>query len=659
MSSIRTKIAVFTVLNILFVIALVSFFGYKISASIYKKEILENKLPMSIAQSSNLIKDRVKEISKTATIVANDDFLMDWAETGENSDKLKSLFSYLTKIKDLISADTLLFASDATRNLYTNKEIHEQITETPAHAWYWGFKESKLDFVIVPGYDPSRQETMLFVDARVERDGKFYGVVASSVSITELLNKIAKSSDELMSKGDLIVADEKGTIRVHPNSQYTSKTTYLKDLYPTVANQLQNKNGVTLETTDLIGNKIILVTTFLPELGWHIIANVKSSEILSELDALFVTFGVIGILGVLFSLVISFVLTNPINKAISQFKSGLLEFFAYLNQEVEHITLLDIKGNNEFSIMAKTINFNIKNIEIGLKKDQDMLLETQKVMQEVIKGNFDRQIKSEPSNKSLVSLQTNINDFINEMSNSIKNVVKVLGFFAKNDFSSRVDTSYLEGQRKELAVGINYLGDTVSDMLKISLQMSKELEIKSNELNEVVEIMLQSSTEEAASLTQTASSVEELSYSMLSVTQKTDQLVDKTSDIRNIITIIGDIAEQTNLLALNAAIEAARAGEAGRGFAVVADEVRSLSARTSQSLVDIDSSTQNLVDNINIVMQSIKEQASGISDISATINQLEVTTKNSLAVAEKTKHISQEVKRSAHNALEVAQNKIF
>jgi len=121
--------------------------------------------------------------------------------------------------------------------------------------------------------------------------------------------------------------------------------------------------------------------------------------------------------------------------------------------------------------------------------------------------------------------------------------------------------------------------------------------------------------------------------------ERLQQLSHDAEQVKEVLTVISDIADQTNLLALNAAIEAARAGEHGRGFAVVADEVRKLAERTQKSLADINAT-------INIIVQAIMDSSQAMNNNIENVNRL---TQDASQVEQEIGTVSEKMTEAVHS----------
>ncbi len=187
-----------------------------------------------------------------------------------------------------------------------------------------------------------------------------------------------------------------------------------------------------------------------------------------------------------------------------------------------------------------------------------------------------------------------------------------------------------------------------------SIQNSIELlveEAKANRTNiENASYGLKSTKNQIANM---VSSIHKQAESESALADKLNRLSEDAEQVKSVLTVISDIADQTNLLALNAAIEAARAGEHGRGFAVVADEVRKLAERTQKSLTEINSTISVIVQSINDASEEMSKGSQGAKEISKKSIAIEETVNESVGIINA---LSVDIEKLANESIQNAQS---
>jgi len=256
------------------------------------------------------------------------------------------------------------------------------------------------------------------------------------------------------------------------------------------------------------------------------------------------------------------------------------------------------------------------------------------------KGDLTKRLPVE-SKDELGEVSFYINEFIAKIQELVSNA-KVIAH-NNNELSSSIlnDANQLEGLSKEQLAAVDKSNHLTADA-KDDLDISEELANKtSQDVNRMIDVL--TNLEEIS--TDVINMIEEDSQREGELAERINSLAVQTNEIKSILDIIKDIADQTNLLALNAAIEAARAGEHGRGFAVVADEVRKLAEKTQRSIGEIDAT-------VTVVVQNVYEISSEMNDNSAKIHSLTDKTSHMLDILGESKEASEKTSTASMESAE-------
>ncbi|MDN5077036.1 methyl-accepting chemotaxis protein [Aliarcobacter butzleri] len=532
-----------------------------------------------------------------------------------------------------------------------------------------------------------------------------------------LIAKAEEEARQIKGVKNLTVAKSQALLELYPsNTQFTTDKEILKTF--------ETKQPSIIQSDDKNGHSLRMIKPMIATsecLMCH--ANQNEGDVIGVMDLTFsldevdVSIGrlvtdisIISLILGLITIGLIFIIVRKATNPIDDLKDG---FSNLLNSNDSNINL-NIKSNDEIGDVAKLFNAYMDKVRDGLKQDEKVIEEVSNVIEKTSNGFFVYNVNSKAANPHVEDLKNKLNIMISTIKETLDKINETLRHYSESKYDFIMNDN-IHGNLGSLVSGIKLVGNNTSEILAMIMNAGNALNQNSKTLTEASKNLSLSSNEQSASLVETAAAIEQITATIHNNTTSTvemsklaqnlidsakngqvlanqtalsmDEINKEVSSINEAIEVIDQIAFQTNILSLNAAVEAATAGEAGKGFAVVAAEVRNLANRSAEAARQIKDIVENAtnkakegkkisdnmihgytelsgniattLETIDDVSNSSKEQEKGIIQIGNAITLLDKAIHKNTEIAKQISTITSNISSMSSSLITVASRASF
>ena len=560
--SIKQKLILILVIAVLASTLLVGTIQQYIARQLVEQNMESVQLPNMVKQVANRVDKEVTVMKSVAYSIANNPDVIAWSQAGANRAGETQLVNYLGQLKDFNDLTVTSFVDRQTHKYWNQDGFLRVLKNDKFDGWFFAYKDSGQP-VSLSLYNEPGQGYRLFANYQQVNGRGMSGVAKSVDDLMTVLNSV-----KIAESGFIFMADEKGTINAHANTNLLGKS-HLRDITSSaIASTLLTKQDFNLIRGEVEGEDMLFASTYVKSAGWYVIAQVPVSELYTEMNSAsvsMITWSIIialgfALLGVWFAGSISKPLEN-LASVFTQLGNGQGDLTTRIPLPDQKETRKLVEGFNQFTASLHGILTNVAATSVQIRQSAAQVAE-QSAMTE------------------------------------------------SNSETQRDSTM-------QVATALNQMGSTVNEIA----QSAHDAASSANH-------SAKASADGQAFTQQAVDSIHQLAGQISSVTSVIESLDAHTDDIVSILETIRGISDQTNLLALNAAIEAARAGDHGRGFSVVADEVRTLAQRAASSTEEIQSKIDSFKQDSQTAVEQMRLSNKQTTQVVEAAQQIDVMLKD-------------------------------